>query len=104
MLHDIIDVVPLGEHRLRLRFDDGAEGEVDLAKRLRFSGVLAPLKDPAYFARVRVHPESGTICWPNEVDLDPVVLYSLVTGKPIPDYGADAVAEGPEPLPGSDPR
>jgi len=24
-----------------------------------------------------------------------VVLYSWVTGKPIPDYGADAVAEEP---------
>ena len=41
-----------------------------------------------------MHPELGTIGWPNDVDLDPVVLYSLVTGKPIPDYGADAVAEG----------
>lgn len=35
MLHDITEVVPLREHRLRLRFDDGSEGEVDLAKRLR---------------------------------------------------------------------
>jgi hypothetical protein len=85
----------LGAHRLRLRFDDGVEGEVDLSKRLTFDGVFAPLQDPEFFARVQVHPEFGTISWPNDVDLDPVVLYSLVTGKPIPDYGADAVAEGP---------
>jgi hypothetical protein len=95
-IHDVVEVEPLGDHRLRLRFDDGAEGEVDLGKRLRFRGVLAPLKDPMYFAQVRVHPESGTICWPNDVDLDPVVLYCLATGKPIPDWGADAVAERPE--------
>jgi hypothetical protein len=96
MLHDIVEVTPLGGHRLRLRFDNGVEGEVDLSNRLKFQGVLAPLEDPDFFARVFVHPEFGTISWPNEVDLDKVVLYSLVTGKPIPDYGADAVAESPE--------
>ncbi len=46
-------------------------------------GVFAPLRDPAYFARVRVNPDLGTICWPNDADWDPLVLYSLVTGRPI---------------------
>lgn len=95
MLHDIVGVKCLGDHRLRLRFDDGVEGEVDLSGRLRFDGVFEPLKDPGYFARVRVDPEGGTICWPNEANVDPVVLYSWVTGRPIPDYGEDAVAEEP---------
>jgi len=45
--------------------------------------VFAPLRDPAYFARVRVNPELGTIYWPNDADWDPLVLYSLVTGRPI---------------------
>jgi hypothetical protein len=93
MLHDVVEVSPVGDHRLRLRFDDGVEGEIDLAPTLTFDGVFAPLKDPRYFARVSVEPDGGTICWPNGADLDPVVLYSLVTGKPIPEYGADAVAE-----------
>ena len=87
MLHDVVEVRHLGDHRLRLRFDDGVEGELDLAPRLTFDGVFAPLKDPLYFARVRVEREGGTICWPNDADIDPVVLYSWVTGKPIPDYG-----------------
>lgn len=95
MLHDVVEVRPLGGYRLHLRFDDGAEGELDLSKEISFEGVFAPLEDPAYFARVRVHPEFGTISWPNDVDLDTEVLYSRVTGKPIPDYGADAVAEDP---------
>jgi hypothetical protein len=95
MLHDVVEVRPLGGHRLFLRFDDGAEGSIDLSKQLRFTGVFTPLKDPAYFAQVGVHPELGTICWPNDVDLDTEVLYSLVTGKPLPNWGADAVAEGP---------
>ncbi len=59
------------------------EGEVDLEPLLSFQGVFAPLRDPAYFARVRVNPGLGTICWPNGADWDPLVLYSLVTGRPI---------------------
>jgi hypothetical protein len=93
LIPDVVSVKYLGAHRLRLRFDNGAEGEVDLFPRLTFTGVFVPLEDPDYFARVRVDPESGTICWPNEANLDPLVLHSWVTGDPIPDFGADAVAE-----------
>ena len=39
--------------------------------------------DPEYFARVRVNPDLGTICWPNDADWDPLVLYSLLTRRPI---------------------
>ena len=83
MLKDIVAVKPLGEHRLYLRFEDGVEGIVDLAEHLAFRGVFEPLRDPAYFARVRVDSELGTIAWPNGADLDPDVLYSQVTGIPI---------------------
>ncbi len=69
--------------RLFLRFDDGAEGEVDIAAMVPFQGVFEPLRDPAYFAQVRVDPELGTIVWPNGADLDPLVLYAAVTGRPI---------------------
>jgi hypothetical protein len=50
---------------------------------IRFEGVFAPLRDEKEFAKVRVHPELGTIVWPNGADLDPVVLYAAVSGKPI---------------------
>jgi Protein of unknown function (DUF2442) len=48
-----------------------------------FQGVFAPLRDPEYFARVRVDPELGTISWPSGADWDPLVLYSLLTKRPI---------------------
>ena len=83
MPNDVVKVEPRGGYRLWLQFQDGVEGEVDLAPKLTFQGVFAPLRDPAYFARVRVNPELGTICWPNDADWDPLVLYSLVTGRPI---------------------
>ncbi len=83
MLKDIVEVRPLGGHRLYLRFEDGVAGELDLAGRLRFEGVFAPLKDPAVFAQVRVHPELGTVVWPNGADLDPDALYAELSGTPI---------------------
>ena len=86
MLKDITEVQPLGGYRLRLQFEDGVEGEIDIAEIIEFTGVFAPLKDKNYFVQVRVNPDIGTICWPNEADLDPDVLYALVTGQTIPAF------------------
>ena len=72
---DIVEVRPVGGHRLYLRFDDGLEGELDFATFLDFHGVFAELRDPARFATVRVVPDWGTIAWPNGADLDPDVLH-----------------------------
>lgn len=83
MLKDIVEVRPLAQHRVYLRFEDGVEGEVDIANLIDFSGVFAPLKDRREFVKARVHPELGTIGWPNGADLDPDVLYAEVTGQPI---------------------
>jgi Protein of unknown function (DUF2442) len=82
MLKDIVEARPAGEYKVYLRFEDGARGEVDLSKLIEFKGVFAPLRDVREVARVRV-AKHGTVSWPNGADLDPDVLYSLLTGKPI---------------------
>ncbi len=82
-MKDIVEVRPLGGHRLYLRFEDGVAGELDFADRLRFEGIFAPLSDPAAFAQVQIHRELGTIAWPNGADLDPDVLYAELSGTPI---------------------
>ncbi|WP_448204469.1 DUF2442 domain-containing protein [Azospirillum sp. sgz302134] len=87
MLKDIVDVMPLDGYRLHLRFEDGAEGDVDVAELVAFDGVFAPLQDRRAFASVRVDADLGTVVWPNGADLDPSVLYSLVTGSPLPGEG-----------------
>ena len=66
-----------GGHRLWLRFNDGAQGEVDLAVHL-VGPVFVPLRDPALFAAVRLDPELRTIVWPNGADLAPEFLHSLL--------------------------
>jgi len=62
-------------HVLWLRFNDGLEGEIDLANRLR-GPALAPLKDASFFAQVRL--EDPTISWPNGADWAPESLHDLV--------------------------
>lgn len=84
MLKDITEVRHLGGHRLLLRFEDGVQGEVDLASRISFDGVFRPLRDVQYFAKVSVNRDIGTVVWPNGADLDPDVLYSLVKGQALP--------------------
>ena len=83
MLKDIIKVKPLKDFHLHLEFEDGAKGEVDIRKLVKFKGVFVALKDETFFAKVEVNPEWGTIFWPNGADLDPDVLYSMVTGEEI---------------------
>ena len=74
-LREISSVEALPAFRLRLRFDDGYEGVVDFSGRVGTPGIFEPLADPSYFSLVRVHPELGTIYWPNGADVCPDVLY-----------------------------
>ncbi len=85
MFPRIVGVRPRGGYRLDLRFTDGTSGEVDLQERIAGrGGLFKDLENPAYFQRVAVDPEAGTVFWPNGVDFCPDVLYSLVTGRPNP--------------------
>lgn len=84
MLRDVVEVQPAHGYRLSICFDDGVSGEVDVAEIVEFVGVFAAIKNPDYFGQVRVDPDLGTVCWPNEANIDSDVLYALVTGQPLP--------------------
>lgn len=86
MLKDIISVKPLEGYQLHLNFEDEKQGIVDISQLIEFTGIFAPLQDLAYFKQVKLNPEWGTIYWENGADLDPDVLYSLVTNQGIPTY------------------
>lgn len=83
MVKDIIEVKPLLNYQLYLKFEDNSEGIIDVSKLVEFKDIFAPLQDLNYFRTVKFNPEWGTIYWENGADLDPDVLYSLVTGEPI---------------------
>lgn len=71
------DAEQLGGHVLRLSFEDGTVGDVDLGYLVGRGPVFEPLRDPEYFARVAVDRELGTIVWPNGADVAPETLYAL---------------------------
>lgn len=73
----VTQVEPLANHRLRLSFEDGVEGEVDLSSR-RWRGVFAPLQEQAFFEQVKLDEEVGTIVWPNGADIAPETLHHWV--------------------------
>ena len=71
-------VKPLEGHWLRLWFTNGAVKDVHLGEALAGGGVFEAIyADRDVFEQVRVNPETRTIEWPGEVDLDPDVLYGL---------------------------
>jgi hypothetical protein len=82
-LYDVCGVEVLGHYRLRLTFSDGLVGDVDLSHLSTWEGVFTSLRDPTFFAQVRVDPETGTITWPNGVDLAPEVLYERAAAHPV---------------------
>ncbi len=94
MDEDVIKVKPVGGYRLRIWFKDGTTGDLDLEELIKFRGVFKPLKDTDYFKKVRVNSELGCIEWLNGADLDSLVLYSKVTGRPIESFlKVDATVE-----------
>ena len=79
-LPSVVGVAVLGDHLLRLLFDDGTVGDVAFVLDDLY-GVLEPLRDQAYFARVRIDAEAGTITWPNGEDWAPEALYESARAR-----------------------
>jgi hypothetical protein len=74
MLIHVVAARYLGGHRVWLRFDDGLEGETDLAGELD-GEVFEPLRDADYFARFSV---DDTLAWPNGADFAPEFLHQRI--------------------------
>ncbi len=63
----------LENYQLQLNFADGVSGIADL-KHLVGKGVFKIWNDYNKFKAVFIDPESKTICWEGDIDLDPVNL------------------------------
>jgi len=78
VLVHIVEAEYVGDYRIWLRFDDGVEGEVDLAGDLA-GPVFQPLRNPLTFRQFRLHPELRTLVWPNGADFAPEFLRDKLT-------------------------
>src|SRR5712691_783988 len=83
----------IGHMKLRLMFSDGLVRDLDLSPMLTGPAFTRHRTDAAFFSRARVR--HGTVIWPDDSDLDPVVLH----GDELPANG-----DGPRLLGESDPR
>lgn len=74
----LLEATAVGDrHRVRVRFEDGLSGEVDLAYLLDYGGVFEPLRDREYFQQLRADLDAGTVVWPSGPDVAPETLYAL---------------------------
>lgn len=93
----IKSVTYLDGYRLKLRFTNKSEGVIDLRSRIvGRGGVFKPLEDIEFFQQVTVDPISGTLTWPNEVDLCPDVLYLAALAQ-VPDVEPEPYDRLPRP-------
>ncbi|MHB9028814.1 MAG: DUF2442 domain-containing protein [Candidatus Latescibacterota bacterium] len=86
MFHKATNIKLIGGYCLEVVFDTGKRGVVDLSDLPGEGGVFSPLSDPEYFRKVYVHTELGVLTWPNGADIAPETIYSLATGKPLPEW------------------
>lgn len=85
MFPRISSVRHIQDYRLEITFVDGVRAEMDFrGKVVGRGGVFTALEEVDFFRRVAAEPEGGTLVWPNDIDLDPDVLYSEATCMPLP--------------------
>ena len=81
MYWDVVEVKPEPDYCLYIRFADGTSGRVRLTPS-QLTGVLAPLREPAFFERVFI--DHGAVAWPGEIDLAPDAMYEQVVKQGSP--------------------
>jgi hypothetical protein len=74
----VASVEVLSDFRLRVRFNEGTEGTVELAEFLNSAsaGVFAPLRDVSLFRQARI--ELGVVTWPGNIDLAPDAMHRAI--------------------------
>lgn len=77
------EVTPLPNYRLRLSFNNGEQGEVDLSAELD-GEIFEPLRDQALFSTARHDPILRTVVWNNGADIAPEFLLELMHLQSVP--------------------
>jgi hypothetical protein len=78
-MKEAVEVEARKGFRIWVRFDDGTEGEVDLAD-LAGRGIFKAWKDRAFFSGVHVCP-AGSVAWSDDVELCPDSVFLRLTGQ-----------------------
>lgn len=79
MLKKIINVKPEKNYHLKVEFEDGISGSVDLSEFIN-SGIFKVLKDENLFNKVFI-TERGAIAWNEELEISSDAIYLELSGK-----------------------
>lgn len=70
----------LREYKLKILFSDGKIKIVDFQNWINEGGFyFLPLRDVEFFKKVKMDESNYSICWPNDADVSPDVLYEMGT-------------------------
>ena len=74
----VAEVKTLPGFRLRVRFNDGTVGIVDMGQFIRSetAGVFAVLRDERLFRQVKI--TLGAVTWPGDLDLAPDAMHNAI--------------------------
>jgi hypothetical protein len=75
----IMRVQVLKEYLIKLDFDDGVSGDIDLSY-LVGKGIFTAWRDTTFFEEICIG-SSGELAWRDGIDLCPDSLYLKITGK-----------------------
>lgn len=83
-------------YRIWVKFDDGAEGVVDLSASAALGGIFTQWSDDEYWRSAHIVAGSGAVTWGDgsEVDACPLSLYLDVTGRTFEDLRAETATTG----------
>lgn len=79
------DINAIKNYILHVSFTDGTQGSYDLSH-LAGKGVFKSWDTNNNFFKVFIHPESGAISWPGEIDIDTIQVYCSVKGIKTNEY------------------
>lgn len=88
---DVVEVRPIGQRMLQVKFMDGLAGTVCLPPAY-CTGVFRPLLDDKLLDQARV--EHGVVVWPNGLDLAPDTMYQEIRQNPERYYELGCAAQG----------
>jgi hypothetical protein len=70
----------VNNHVFNITFEDGKHGKIDF-KTFLWGEAFEKIKQKKYFKKAYINEITGTITWPNGVDLSPETLYKSLESK-----------------------
>ncbi len=83
----IEEVKALPQYKLHVKYNNGVSGSIDLSSQVG-KGVFKKLTDIEFFNKVFIG-EGGAPTWNDEIDIDPINPYLIITGKTLEEFITD---------------